>query len=150
MPQYNSTIRFPSDPYYLQIIREVIAEMGKLARLSDKKVRLVTLAVDEACANIIRHTYHNEFNHVIEMNCSVTDAYLEFCLVDFGNTIDFSKIKHRDLSDVRPGGLGTFFMKNIMDKIEYENRVPRGNLVRLVKYLQVDEPEEPENVEPGA
>jgi anti-sigma regulatory factor (Ser/Thr protein kinase) len=135
---FHSTVRFPSDPFYLRVVREVITEMGKLAGLSEKKTRLVTLAVDEACANIIRHTYQNETHHIIEMNTSVTDEHLEFCLVDYGKAVDFSKVKHRELGDVRPGGLGTFFMKNIMDKIEHKNLLPYGNQIRLVKYLRAD------------
>ena len=131
-------MRFPSDPCYLQVTRAMIAGMGLLAGLTENKIRLITLAVDEACANIIRHTYKNEPSHVIEMTCQVSDSALEFCLRDFGDKMDLDNIKHRDLDDVRPGGLGTFFMKNIMDKIEYENTVPRGNLVRLTKFLHKD------------
>jgi len=126
---------FPSNPCYLQVAREMISGMGLLAGLPEKTVRLITLAVDEACANIIRHTYKNDPSHVIEMSCRVSDIELEFCLRDFGDRTDLSKIRHRELDDIRPGGLGTFFMKNIMDKIEYEHAVPRGNMVRLTKYL---------------
>jgi anti-sigma regulatory factor (Ser/Thr protein kinase) len=141
MATFFATLTFPSNPYFLQIARDVISQMSKLAGLSDKKVRLVTLAVDEACANIIRHTYKNELHHKIEMGCQITEHSIEFALRDFGETTDFSKVKHRELNDVRPGGLGTFFMKNIMDEIKYENLVPSGNVVRLVKYLKASEPD---------
>jgi anti-sigma regulatory factor (Ser/Thr protein kinase) len=141
MAQYQTTLRFPSDPCYLQLAREMITGMGRLAELPESKIRLITLAVDEACANIIRHTYHNEPDHVIEMNCRISETELEFCLRDFGENVDLSKVKHRDLEDVRPGGLGTFFMKNIMDKIEYQNLAPSGNLVKLTKFLRNDQPE---------
>jgi anti-sigma regulatory factor (Ser/Thr protein kinase) len=138
MARFQTQMLFPSDPCFLQVVREMITGMGLLAGLPDSKVRLVTLAVDEACANIIRHTYKNEPSHTIEMISRVSDTELEFCLRDFGENMDLGKIRHRDLDDVRPGGLGTFFMKNIMDKIEYEHVVPRGNLVRLTKFLHED------------
>ena len=135
MAQYQTLMTFPSNPCYLQVVREMISGMGQLAGLPEKTVRLITLAVDEACANIIRHTYKSDPSHVIEMSCRISDLELEFCLRDFGDPVDLGKIRHRELDDVRPGGLGTFFMKNIMDKIEYEHVVPRGNMVRLAKYL---------------
>ena len=141
MANFQTQMRFPSDPCCMQVVREMITGMGLLAGLPDSKVRLITLAVDEACANIIRHTYKNEASHIIEMTCRASDDKLEFCLRDFGEKVDLGKIRHRDLDDIRPGGLGTFFMKNIMDKIEYEHVVPRGNLVRLIKFLHKDQSE---------
>ena len=141
MAPFRTQLRFPSDPCYLQLAREMISGMARLAELPESKIRLITLAVDEACANIIRHTYNNQPHQVIEMDCRVSDTELEFCLKDFGENMDLSKIKHRDLEDVRPGGLGTFFMKNIMDKIEYQHLAPRGNLVKLTKFLQQNPPE---------
>jgi anti-sigma regulatory factor (Ser/Thr protein kinase) len=141
MAIFQTQIRFPSNPCYLQVVREMISGMGLLAGLPESKVRLITLAVDEACANIIRHTYKNEPSHIIEMTSRISEDQLEFCLKDFGEKMDLGKIRHRDLDDVRPGGLGTFFMKNIMDKIEYEHVVPRGNLVRLTKFLSQDQSE---------
>lgn len=139
MIHHQASIRFQSDPCLLQVVRAVISEIGQLAGLTEKTRRLVTLAVDEACANIIRHTYNNEFHHTIELKCRVNDNRLEFCLVDFGNPMNVEEIKHRELSEIRPGGLGTFFMQNIMDRIEYENLSPRGNQVKLIKYLHQED-----------
>jgi phosphoserine phosphatase RsbU/P len=96
---------------------------------------MVTLAIDEACTNIIRHTYKNRLDCPIRLLCSHTGESLQFRLIDFGEPLDTSCIKHRSLDELRPGGLGTYFMKNILDRIEYKNPPEGGNEIVLTKFL---------------
>jgi anti-sigma regulatory factor (Ser/Thr protein kinase) len=119
----------------MQIIRGVISSMGLMAGFSEKEARMVTLAVDEACANIIRHTYKNAIDCPVHLLCELTEESLQFRLIDFGEPLDPRCIKHRDLNELRPGGLGTYFMKNILDGIEYKNRPGGGNEITMTKYL---------------
>ena len=39
---------------------------------------------------------------------------------DFGEKPDPATIKSRSLSDIRPGGLGVFLMKNLVDDVRYD------------------------------
>ncbi len=135
MNQHQIMIRFPSNPRFMQVVRGVISHMTGLAGFSEKETRLVTLAVDEACTNIMRHTYKNEPCQPIEAWCTIDKEYLLFQLLDYGEAIDPSRIRHRELDEVRPGGLGTFFMKNIMDTVEYRQRPEGGNEIRMIKKL---------------
>lgn len=128
-------VRFPSNPQYMQIIRGVITSISLQAGLSEKEARMVTLAVDEACTNIIRHTYKNRLDCPIRLFCSRQGEDLQFRLVDFGEPLDFHCIKHRQLDELRPGGLGTYFMKNILDRIEYKNPPEGGNEIVMTKSL---------------
>ena len=55
---------------------------------------------------------------------------------DFADTIDVTKIKPRDLNDVRPGGLGTHFIREVMDEVAFLTPPEgRGNLLKLVKRI---------------
>jgi sigma-B regulation protein RsbU (phosphoserine phosphatase) len=53
---------------------------------------------------------------------------------DFAPNVDPAKIQPRDLNDVRPGGLGTHFIRAVMDDASF---IPlpdgEGNLLELVK-----------------
>jgi len=135
MIKHQIMIRFPSNPLYMQVVRDVISHMSLMSGLAEKDARLVTLAVDEACTNIMRHTYKNECHHPIEVWCTIDEESLQFQLLDYGEWIDPAKIRHREIDEIRPGGLGTFFMKNIMNRIDYSTRPEGGNEVRMVRLL---------------
>lgn len=94
----------------------------------------IVLIIDEACQNIIRHGYGGDSDQWIEIEMALEDFGLVILLRDFANPVDAAAIEPRDLDDVRPGGLGVHFIREIMDEIGY---LPRegdyGNLLRMVK-----------------
>lgn len=47
--------------------------------LPNEECREVTIAVDEALANIIRHEYRNRHDQEIEFECSVQDERMSSC-----------------------------------------------------------------------
>jgi anti-sigma regulatory factor (Ser/Thr protein kinase) len=54
--------------------------------------------------------------------------------VDNAKPIDLSKVKGRELSDLRPGGLGTVIMAQVFDEVNYEP-LAHGTAVTLRKRL---------------
>ena len=47
-----------------------------------------------------------------------------------------AKVKPRDLNDIRPGGLGTHFMRETMDEVEFLiSPDGGGNLLRMTKQI---------------
>ena len=48
--------------------------------------------------------------------------------------VDASKIKCRELSELRPGGLGTFIIGQVFDEVKYEP-AGRGTMLTLRKHL---------------
>ena len=96
----------------------------------------VVLAVDEACQNVIRHAYRGADGE-IELTILRDGGDLVVYLRDFAERVDPSRIRPRRLEDVRPGGLGTHFIQELMDEREYG--VPEtgeGNLLRMKKRIQ--------------
>ena len=106
-----------------------------MCMLSEEECNAVTIAVDEAVANIIKHTYKGETDKPIVVNLRLYQAKLEIVLRDFGEKIDPKKIKSRDLNDIRPGGLGVHLIKSTMDQVVYDNSLDVGNQLTLTKYL---------------
>ena len=130
---FSIKMELQSDPELMQVVRSAVQECASMANFNDEDCRMITLAVDEALTNIIRHAYGNRHNQTIRMMCNRNDRELEFILEDSGTPADLAKIRSKPLGEMRPGGLGTHIMAKIMDVVEYEP-LPDRNRVRLVKY----------------
>ena len=129
-------IRITSDPRFLIIVRAMVGQLCELVNCSEDDQRKIVLAVDEACANIIKHTYHYDENQTIEIFCKGNEERLEIVLKDCGPPIDVELVQPRDLEKVQPGGLGTHFIRSIMDEVDYCHEEGCGNTLRMVKHLR--------------
>ena len=121
----------------LRKIREAVRGAVESCGCSETPTADIVLAVDEACQNIIRHAYKGDPEGVIELDVRRQGDDLIICLLDLAPVIDPSKVKPRDLDDLRPGGLGTHFIQKVMDRAYF---LPRpgtdGNLLRMVKRIE--------------
>lgn len=129
-------LRVPAVADRLRLIRTAVGESSRLVGCSENVARDVTLAVDEACQNIIRHAYKDlpEGEIVVEI---VREGWkLVIFLKDFAPTIDPRTVRPRNLEDIRPGGLGTHLIREIMDEVAFlEPPLAGGNVLRLVKRI---------------
>ena len=94
----------------------------------------ITLAVDEAITNVIRHAYHGDLTKPSRLICHARGDRLEFTLLDHGDPPDPSRLRAQPLDDSALSGRGTHLIGMIMDEVCYE-RVPAGNRLRLSKRL---------------
>jgi serine/threonine-protein kinase RsbW len=128
---------FPVNSSSLKDIREfsrsVINSSSILAANKDELV----LAIGEAAQNIVKHAYGDKQDTTDTMliQISFTDKRLEIGFFDKGKPIVKENIKHRSLDDVKPGGLGTYFIKQIMDEVVFKDAKGwNNNLVLSKKY----------------
>lgn len=126
-------IELPSDPKWLSLMRAVVERWCVFAGFSEEAARPVTLAVDEAITNIIRHAYNNRPTERVLVEFSTDDRGVAFSVEDTGAPVDRSLICKHPPNELRPGGRGTHFIREIMDEVDYETQ-PWRNRVRLVKY----------------
>ena len=127
-------LSLPSDPKFLSVVRVVVSTMAEKAEFDDRQVKDIVLAVDEACTNVIKHSYLGDTQKEIIVSCGISDTRLEISIRDFGRKVDPETIKHRELEEVKPGGLGVFFIKKIMDEVIYNTSFEVGTKTRLIKY----------------
>ena len=125
----------PSDPRYLPVVRGAIGPLAAVIGWDESECRAITLAIDEALANVIRHAYHDRVDGLIELECREIADGLEITLLDNGEGPDRSKICAREIGCDQPGGLGTHIIKNVMDKVSYEVS-PNGNRFVASKLLR--------------
>ncbi len=129
-------LRFPARAAELKKIRDAIRKTVEGCGCSAKSTADIVLAIDEACQNIIRHAYRGDSDGVIEIEVEHQGDGLVFTLADQAPAIDPSLVKPRDLDDIRPGGLGTHFIRRVMDEVEFSRPASeRGNLLRMVRRI---------------
>ncbi len=117
----------------LREIRDEIAACCRGSGLDAAVTSDIVLAVNEACQNVIRHGYGGEDKGDIVLEVVRTEQALTILVRDHAPTVDPASIRPRDLDDVRPGGLGTHFMREIMDEVVFLVPPGGGNLLKLVK-----------------
>ena len=95
----------------------------KLELNQDLKDELV-LAIAEAAQNIVKHAYKDVEDNTdkMEITISLKDQELEIGFFDKGRPVDQNNVRHRKIDDVKPGGLGTFFIQQIMDAVVFKER----------------------------
>ena len=114
--------------------RDVLEKLQIDQNLKDELV----LAIAEAAQNIVKHAYKDdpqtEDKMVVQITCK--DNKLQIGFYDMGTPVDPNKVKHREIDNVKPGGLGTFFIQEIMDAVEFKDgKKPWINHLVLTKQL---------------
>ena len=114
--------------------REVFEKLHIQEDLKDELV----LAIAEAAQNIVKHAFKNSASPtelmVVQISCE--NNKLQIAFYDRGTPVDPKKVKHREIDNVKPGGLGTFFIQEIMDAVEFKDgKKPWINHLVLTKQL---------------
>ena len=93
--------------------RDLFAKRNMPQELKDDLV----LAITEAAQNIVKHAYKNQTTtDKMKIKILFRDSEIEIGFFDTGLPVVPENIQHRKLDDIKPGGLGTFFIKKIMDE----------------------------------
>ena len=101
----------------LKEVRVFCREIFEKINLPQEQKDELVLAIAEAAQNIVKHGYKGveETTDRMEIKISLKDGDLEIGFFDKGKAVVPENVQHRKLDDIKPGGLGTFFIKQIMD-----------------------------------
>jgi anti-sigma regulatory factor (Ser/Thr protein kinase) len=135
------SIRIPSDPKQLYLMRRLVQEVSHAHGFTEEEVKRIVLAMDEACANVIRHAYAGDPTGTIVIEAGPLEDGVFFEVTDRGRKVDPETIKPRSLDEVQPGGLGTHFIRAVMDEVSYDTTSGPGTRLRMVKRRKVSGPE---------
>ncbi len=133
------SLSIPSTPKLLRTVRCVVSEVAVLAGFSEKERDGICLAVDEACSNIIRHSYKERPDGEIILSCALAEDKLTVSIRDFGEKFDAAKIEPPDPEKVRVGGLGIHMIRSVMDEVEYDCSHEVGTEIHMTKYVRPKE-----------
>jgi len=124
-----------SDPRLLNILRAVVRYRAQEIGFTTEEADCMAMAIDEAASNVIRHAYGNRRDASLALEIAAFPDRIEFVLEDSGPKVPPEVLQPRSVDEVRPGGLGTFFIKCFMDVTSFDEDFPAGNRLKLVKYL---------------
>lgn len=121
---YQKTKTFPAAFRELVKVSNFVDRAAKIAGFPASIRYAIQMAVDEACSNIIEHSYEGEGQGDIICTCTVFNDRLAIELVDFGQPFDPSRVPTPDVNTAleqrKRGGLGLFFINKLMDHIEFQ------------------------------
>ena len=131
-------IRFPARPDRMAMVRKSVRGVALDCGFDDFAVQEIVLAIAEACQNVMRHGYTEREIGDIVVSLSRTAERLIIRVTDFAPTINPAQIQSRDLSDIRPGGLGVHFISELMETVEYmPGPGGSGNILLMTRKTEV-------------
>ncbi len=129
-------MRFPARADRMKLVRGSIRAAARMCGFNDTAAQDIVLAVDEACQNIIVHGYKGREDGEILLNLARKQDGIQVILLDTAPLVDPATIVPRALTDIRPGRLGSYFIREIMDTADYRPRPDgAGNLLEMFKRL---------------
>jgi len=132
----NKQIIIPAQINYLPKLRKFIACLATKYKFSKSEINALTISVDEACTNIIKHGYRNSPSGSIIMKVHIKRDRLVVELIDQGISFNPNEVSDPNISHYvqsgKKGGLGIFIMRKFLDEIQYLS-VGQRNILRLTK-----------------
>jgi serine/threonine-protein kinase RsbW len=130
----------------IQKICQFVADGAAESGLDETAVFHIELACDEACTNIIEHAYGGEDKGDILISWQLKDSAFTVTFHDNGSSFDPGTVPQPalpptppdpesspDIENVKVGGLGIHFMRQLMDDVRFDFDEKEGNTLVLVK-----------------
>ena len=121
-------------------IADFVADAACACGLNNAQTYDVKMAVDEACTNVIEHAYRGKPDGTLDIVCERRGKEFVVTIQDYGAQFDPREIKLPKTSDPLSkrsiGGLGLFFMRKLMDRVEFDFAPGRGNRLTMAKKIK--------------
>jgi len=112
---------------------EILEEFGKKEKIPFKENMEICLAVEEILMNIISYAHSGEADHDIELNWRLEEDFFVLEIIDDGIEFDPLKLPKPDLEssveDRKIGGLGIYFVRKMMQEVQYKRENGKNNLL---------------------
>lgn len=148
-------IRCAVDTAILPMLRTVVTSLANQMEFSQEHVEQIEMAVDEACANVMRHAYRHletsgthdpsspppildRENCALWLRLQMGADHLKITVIDKGIGIHCMPEGHDSIQEYTEngakGGLGIFIIRNFMDEVDYHSPDESGTVLTMVKY----------------
>jgi len=123
-----------SDIKNIRLVRRMLKIFLGFQGINEDEIFKIELAVNEALANIIEHTYKFDSTKRIIICFSIAGDEIHITFRDFGEKVDPSKIKVKIPPEVlSENGRGIYIIKSMVDEFKFDDKVAKGNLLHLKK-----------------
>ncbi|QWR78682.1 ATP-binding protein [Candidatus Magnetomonas plexicatena] len=134
-----SEIKLPAKMENLHEFLDRITEAAKGFGIADEKIGDIELACEEVVVNVINYAYVEHEGDISVICTSDGENKFVIEIVDSGIPFNVLEAEAPDLDmsleDRQIGGLGIFFVKQLMDEVNYQ-RVDTKNVLTLTVYNQ--------------
>jgi len=121
----------------IELVQAVVDDLLVRLRLGEEDRHWIGLAVREAVANAIKHGNGGDPEKQVEVEVHLEADEVVVSVCDEGSGFDPSTVANPLLPEnlLRPGGRGIFYMKSLMDRVEYHFGTKGGTEVILRKRI---------------
>jgi len=125
----------------LEQIREFVESQANSAGFGETDAFQIALAVDEACSNLIRHSYNNDETREFVVMIEVANQELVIKIMDNGEPFNPLSVPEPNMNEYfkkfKHGGLGVFLMRKVMTEINYQpaKNSKSLNILTLTKHF---------------
>lgn len=136
LPKPDFSITILSQTQLLKMVVELTRHIATLSQFPLNEAQKISLAIDEAVTNVIKHSYRNQAGGEIRIEFFLAVAGLRIRIFHRGLVPDISSEEvniGRMIKKKRKGGLGVKLMKTIMDEVIYSS-VDGENCCEMIKW----------------
>jgi serine/threonine-protein kinase RsbW len=129
------TLTLPAEVESVPTARSICRANLSLLKVSDQSIDDVTLALTEACANVVKHAG----GHRYQVRMTISDDLCVIEVIDNGAGFDPDVVPAPDPDDLLADGRGLLLMKSLVDQLAFSPREDStGTVVCLEKRLDLD------------
>jgi serine/threonine-protein kinase RsbW len=122
--------------YPINEVRNFMANICHQLGFKRNEIYKIKAAVDEACTNIIQHSYRKKKGS-INIRLDSDDTKITIYMKDAGKAFKPKKARRRTPDEIinvqKEGGLGLSMIEQIMDEVRYVRKQKYNQLI-MVKY----------------
>lgn len=134
----NNSIILHNDVQEVPVMTDFVEKTAGQAHLDPSVTMTLTLAIEEAVANVMKYAYPEGEVGPIEIDATIKDGSLSFTIKDSGTPFDPTQVKKADITlsaeEREIGGLGIHLIRSIMDTVEYHH-TSNQNILTLTKNI---------------
>jgi serine/threonine-protein kinase RsbW len=133
-PEFSITIL--SQTQLLKMVVELTRHLATLYHFAPAEAQKISLALDEAVTNVIKHSYKNDQHREISIDYFMATDGVKIRITYGGvpPTLTEQEINlGRMIKNKRKGGLGVKLMRSIMDSVDYST-VNGKNCCEMIKW----------------
>jgi serine/threonine-protein kinase RsbW len=100
----------------------------------------INLAIEEAFTNVVNYAFHDNEQHLVDIEFIKKEDQIEIIITDDGQHYDPTQKDDPQtdlpLEDRPVGGLGIFLIRKLMDNVEYQRNSDK-NILKLTKRITI-------------
>lgn len=137
-PILSVDIAVPNHTRYLRLLGNIAEQVGKELQAAncdrDTLAYHLNLVLTEAVANAIQYGSPKDPKDTVRVCMSIEDKNLCVRVYDHGQGFNLESVPTPDFADLDEHGRGIFFIRSLMDTVEYR-KTESGNVLEMCKKL---------------